>query len=59
MTEKHNCSLPASIKGVAAAVDYCYEDDERRLIVSNGEYGNQVFFCPFCGKEAENKEPEK
>lgn len=59
MTEKHDCSIPVKMNGPMVAIDMCYQDDSGRLHVTNGEYGNQVLFCPFCGKEAVNKEPQK
>ncbi len=31
------------------AVVKCYESDDDNLYVSNGEYGNRVNYCPFCG----------
>ena len=39
------------------AVYYCYADNGE-LWVGNSEYGTQVNFCPFCGKEAERKREE-
>jgi len=36
--------------GHGAAVDECYEEEGTyELWVSNGEYANEVKFCPFCG----------
>jgi hypothetical protein len=32
-----------------------FEKDDGKLWVSNGEYTNQVNFCPCCGYEAKKK----
>lgn len=52
--EKHSCEKPAGSKNrcYGAAIDACKEDEEGIFWASNGEYSNQVNFCPFCGKEA-------
>ena len=34
------------------AIDLCYEDEAGQLWVENGEYGNRVNYCPFCGYKA-------
>lgn len=43
--------------GYGAAVTICLEFENGDLWVDNGEYGNRVNFCPFCGYEAQNKIP--
>lgn len=34
------------------AVTECIEYEDGKLYVSNGEYGNRVNYCPFCGYKA-------
>ena len=34
------------------AINACMEESEGKLWVSNGEYCNQVNYCPFCGYAA-------
>jgi hypothetical protein len=34
------------------AVDLCYEDSEGKLWVTNGDRGNQVNYCCWCGYKA-------
>lgn len=41
--------------GFGAAIDICYETDDRSLICANSEYATRVNYCPFCGYEAPNK----
>lgn len=37
-------------RGFQNAVDECYEDEKTgEFAVGNGEYGNEVRFCPECG----------
>ncbi|MBL7204560.1 MAG: hypothetical protein ISS63_09535 [Desulfobacteraceae bacterium] len=31
---------------------FCEEQENGTFVVGNGEYGNEVNFCPFCGKKA-------
>jgi len=49
---RHVCSggLPGAMYG--GALDNCSEDEEGRLWVDNGEYCNQVNYCPYCGFRA-------
>ena len=52
---KHNCDyeykgIPTEAYGMAA--DLCTEDDNGKFWISNGEYCNQVNYCPFCGVKA-------
>lgn len=52
---KHYCvgELPSTNCGDAFVL--CYEDDRGALWVTNGEYGSQVAFCPYCGTAASAK----
>ncbi len=34
------------------AVNDCYESTDGGLYVTNGEFGNRVNYCPFCGYKA-------
>lgn len=50
--DKHICDfsqkkIPSLPHGTA--VTTCFEDENDKLWVENGEYINQVSFCPFCG----------
>jgi hypothetical protein len=49
---KHECdgNLPKAVHG--AAITDCYEDDDGKFWVGNGEYSSQVMFCPYCGERA-------
>lgn len=38
------------------AANECYED-EKGLWITNGEYANQVNYCPFCGYKADTQYP--
>lgn len=55
----HECGLlvPQNWGYGSVAVDYCCEDEEGHLSVTNGEYGNYVNFCPFCGFKAKVQVP--
>ncbi len=55
--KKHNCEdiYTDNGGGYGCAVTYCNEGDDGKLWVGNGEYGNQVNFCPFCGYPAKVK----
>lgn len=61
MKERHECWVPneAMIYAYGSAVDYCYEEEDGSLTASNGEYANQVNFCPICGYEAKVKIEKK
>ena len=48
----HRCELNTDEAGAGAAVDACYEDEQGRYWVENGEYASMVHFCPVCGKKA-------
>lgn len=50
----HYCNIPCRSHWYGPAIDHCFEDLERRLFVSNGEYGSQVNFCPMCGYKSNN-----
>jgi hypothetical protein len=53
---RHNCNYDGDTElphdGYGAAVTTCIEDEEGKFWVANGEYGTQVFYCPFCGAKA-------
>jgi hypothetical protein len=49
---KHNCEKALPQSGYGAAIEYCYEDENKKFWVGNGEYGSQVNYCPFCGEKA-------
>lgn len=48
----HECNYDYPFSVYGPAITNCWEDDDGRLCVSNGEYMSQVNFCPFCGKGA-------
>ena len=51
----HNCNADFDSDQAhpwGAAAYHCYEDKEKHLWISNGEYANQVNYCPFCGYQA-------
>lgn len=49
----HQCFFPGNIKTSAPlAIEECVERDDGTFWVGNGEYANQVLFCPFCGSKA-------
>lgn len=48
----HYCELPHSFHLYGPAVEDCFEDEDGRLFVDNGEYGSQVNYCPVCGYKA-------
>ena len=54
---KHRCEAPNESKFYiyGDAIYICYEDEIGELIVSNGEYGSQVNYCPYCGYKAKKK----
>ena len=49
---KHKCKIETPWGDCGPAIEICYEDDEGRFWVDNGEYGSQVFYCPYCGAKA-------
>lgn len=51
----HYCEMDEKSHLHGPAIDCCFEDIDGFLFVSNGEYGSQVNFCPFCGYEAKVK----
>lgn len=51
----HFCEIATKIHLGGPAIDECFEDSDGLLFVSNGEYGSQVNFCPWCGYEAKIK----
>ena len=50
--KRHMCEGDLPAESYGAAIDACYEDDQGRLWVSNGEYSSAVNFCPYCGQRA-------
>lgn len=55
-TRLHHCTVPrdAADDSLLAVTD-CVEYEDGTLVVDNGEYGNEVNFCPYCGYEAKVK----
>ncbi len=53
----HRCTLPKHFRDHGPAIEECHEDVNGFLYVSNGEYGNFVAFCPFCGMKAKAEPP--
>jgi hypothetical protein len=51
-----DCACPknAVVRQYGNAISYCFEDVDGKLFVENGEYENQVNFCPFCGYKAKH-----
>jgi hypothetical protein len=47
--ERHRCELHSQSGGHGEAVDVCFEDEDGKLWVENGEYASVVFYCPVCG----------
>ena len=53
MTKKHNCQFfHFPDDGYGAAITYCWDDGDGKFWVGNGEYYNQVNYCPYCGVSA-------
>jgi hypothetical protein len=50
----HYCKAPESAMsdGWGIAIDECYENNREEFWVTNGEYGSQVNYCPYCGAKA-------
>ena len=49
MSDKHFCELHSQSGGHGEAVSVCFEDEDGKLWVENGEYASVVYFCPVCG----------
>jgi len=52
LLKPHKCEGELPKDGYGAAINICIELKNGELWVGNGEYGSQVNYCPFCGKEA-------
>jgi len=54
---KHHCKAPKEAESYdyGEAINTCYENEEDKLIVENGEYASRVDYCPYCGYEAKVK----
>ena len=52
--KNHECEAGLELKyhEWGHAVTHCFENDDGELWVDNGEYSNQVYYCPFCGYKA-------
>ncbi len=48
----HYCERWYESGGYGGAIHYCKEEKDGYFWVGNGEYSNQVDYCPFCGKKA-------
>lgn len=48
----HHCKMTGLIGNYGPAATNCHEDDRRRYIIDNGEYVQQVNYCPECGTKA-------
>lgn len=48
----HFCEIPEKSHCHGPAIEFCFEDLEGYLFVTNIEYGSQVNFCPMCGYKA-------
>lgn len=53
--ESHECKGRLPHGGYGEALDECYEDEDNKLWVSNGEYASQVNYCPYCGYKAKHQ----
>lgn len=51
----------ARVAAFGVAIEDCHSDDKDLGVfwVGNGEYYNQVNFCPFCGEKAPKQIPIK
>jgi len=49
---RHYCRIRTDSTEAGPAIDYCWEDKDGCLWVGNGEYENQVNYCPQCGFKA-------
>ncbi len=48
----HHCEKDYKSAAYGHAIDCCSEDENGYFWVGNGEYANQVNYCPFCGAKA-------
>jgi len=50
----HSCESNKKLKfhKWGPAIMSCWENEDGELWVGNGEYSNQVYFCPYCGYQA-------
>ena len=53
--ERHSCSGDLPREGYGEALEWCSEEEDGRLFVTNCEYTSFVNFCPYCGYEARVK----
>lgn len=50
---KHDCEGRFPKSGYGEAIDSCGDyDNDGTFWASNGEYGSQVAYCPYCGTKA-------
>ena len=59
--ENHNCYRnfdSEEVREFGTAANTCYEENGK-LFITNGEYSNQVNYCPFCGYKAKIQLKEK
>ena len=54
---KHECEANYNYDEYGIAISQCREEKDGRFWVGNGEYNNEVAYCPFCGEKA--KTPPK
>jgi len=52
MIKQHMCRANYNYRLYGIAVDGCYEDEDGRFWITNGEYESEVAYCPVCGKQA-------
>ena len=50
--DRHYCHGYTPVRLYGCAFNACWEDDEGRFWVDNGEYCSQVVYCPYCGTKA-------
>ncbi len=55
----HECKGCLKSYTYGSAVIECQETSEGYLLASNGEYSNEVNYCPFCGFKAKLKAREE
>ena len=55
MCDKHFCELDSESDLYGSAVDECWEDEDGKLWVHNGEYASVVNYCPVCGYAAKGE----
>lgn len=57
---KHTCRIDTEDdRAYGAAINICYEDDQGKLWVTNGEYESGVNYCPWCGYKCQHQYQEK